>query len=64
MALATALGKHTVAEGVETTEHVRLLSTLGCHTVQGFVYYRPLDAEAMTDELVRLQAMAHGVAAI
>ncbi len=55
VALATALGKHTVAEGVESWEHVRLLSALGCHIVQGFVYYRPLDAEAMTEELIRLQ---------
>ncbi len=64
VALAAALGKHTVAEGVETTEHVRLLSALGCHTVQGFVYYRPLGAEAMTDELIRLQRLGPHLAAI
>ncbi len=62
VALAVALGKHTVAEGVETTEHVRLLSALGCHTVQGFVYYRPLDAEAMTAELIRLQVPPQNLA--
>ena len=39
-----------VVEGVETEEHVRFLSTLGCRYVQGFHYYRPMpvkDFEAL-----------------
>jgi c-di-GMP phosphodiesterase len=46
--LAHKLGAETVAEGVETAAQVRCLRNLGCDTVQGFLYARPMPA----DELV------------
>jgi c-di-GMP phosphodiesterase len=46
--LAHRLGAETVAEGVETAAQVRCLRNLGCDTVQGFLYARPMPA----DELV------------
>jgi EAL domain-containing protein (putative c-di-GMP-specific phosphodiesterase class I) len=50
LSLAQALGKRTVAEGIETVELAQTLTALGCHYGQGFLYARPLvpaDAYAM-----------------
>ena len=44
LALARALGKSVLAEGVETTEQAQLLTDLGCDSVQGFLFARPLAA--------------------
>lgn len=43
--LAADLGMDTVAEGVETAEHGRLLRDIGITYVQGFHYSRPLALE-------------------
>jgi EAL domain-containing protein (putative c-di-GMP-specific phosphodiesterase class I) len=42
--MARAMGKHVVAEGVETTEERHALQTLGCHYAQGFLFGRPAGA--------------------
>ncbi|MBL8344336.1 MAG: EAL domain-containing protein [Rubrivivax sp.] len=42
IALARALGKRVVAEGVETAEQERQLLALGCDEFQGYLYARPL----------------------
>jgi diguanylate cyclase (GGDEF)-like protein len=44
--LARRLGLGVVAEGVETQTAVRALHRMGCSTVQGYYYSRPLTAEA------------------
>src|SRR5690606_25994298 len=46
--LAQALGKDVIAEGVETVREVELLGAMGCHTIQGYVFHRPLPAAAFT----------------
>ena len=46
--LAQALGLAAVAEGVETIEHARLLTTLGCEFAQGFHWSQPLPADELT----------------
>ena len=46
--LAQALGKDVIAEGVETVQEVELLGAMGCHTIQGYVFHRPLPAAAFT----------------
>ncbi len=45
MHLAKELKIHTVAEGVETKEHIELLKELGCDIVQGYYYAKPMPAE-------------------
>lgn len=40
--MANSLELPTVAEGVETEEHRQLLLSLGCNTLQGFGYARPM----------------------
>jgi EAL domain-containing protein (putative c-di-GMP-specific phosphodiesterase class I)/GGDEF domain-containing protein len=43
--LARELGMRSIMEGVETSEQLEILSTLGCDAVQGYVFSRPLAAE-------------------
>ena len=42
--MATHLGLHTMAEGVENAETVARLADIGCDEAQGFHYARPLPA--------------------
>jgi EAL domain-containing protein (putative c-di-GMP-specific phosphodiesterase class I) len=51
--LARVLGLDVVAEGIETREQYRVLRQLGCRFGQGYLFARPLSAEAIT-ELLRL----------
>ena len=51
--LARVLGMDVVAEGIETCEQYRLLRQLGCRFGQGYLFARPLSADAVT-ELLRL----------
>ncbi len=46
LGLATALGMRTTAEGVETVELSQTLAALGCTYGQGYLYARPLEADA------------------
>lgn len=47
--IASSLDIEVVAEGVETMDHARILRKLGCHTLQGYAFGRPMPA----DELLR-----------
>jgi EAL domain-containing protein (putative c-di-GMP-specific phosphodiesterase class I) len=51
--LARVLGMEVVAEGIETLAQYRLLREMKCRYGQGFLFSRPLSAEAVT-ELLRL----------
>jgi EAL domain-containing protein (putative c-di-GMP-specific phosphodiesterase class I) len=42
--LAKELGKSVVAEGIETEEHVQMLSDLSCDYGQGFYYSKPVNS--------------------
>lgn len=46
--LARTLGLDVVAEGVETRAELDILREMGSDFVQGYYYYRPLDAAAAT----------------
>ena len=45
--LGTGLGKTVVAEGIETEEQMRLVTSQGCHEGQGYLFGRPMSGEAM-----------------
>ncbi|ANQ84734.1 EAL domain-containing protein [Azoarcus olearius] len=46
LSLARDLGLEVVAEGVETVAQRDFLVARGCHTLQGYLYSRPLDVAA------------------
>ena len=48
IAMARGLHLKTIAEGVETREQLDLLALLGCHEYQGYLFSRPLPADAFT----------------
>jgi diguanylate cyclase (GGDEF)-like protein len=45
LAMARALGMHTVAEGVETLAEAEMLRSKGCHAFQGYLVARPMMGE-------------------
>ncbi len=47
VALAETMKLRTVAEGVETPGQLSFLSSLGCHVAQGFLFSKPLPADAV-----------------
>lgn len=50
------LGRHTVAEGVETQEQWDLLLAMGCDMAQGYFLASPMPAETFQDWLASYQA--------
>ncbi len=58
IALGRSLGMEVVAEGVETAEQKRMLRDFGCELLQGFLYARPLEADAVPGFLAEL-ALGH-----
>jgi diguanylate cyclase (GGDEF)-like protein len=49
--MSKAMGMHTLAEGVETEAQAELLGLEGCQEVQGYLFGRPMLAEAFTEVL-------------
>jgi EAL domain-containing protein (putative c-di-GMP-specific phosphodiesterase class I) len=45
--LANTLGLLTVAEGIETTQQSEHVAALGCDIAQGYLYSRPIEADAV-----------------
>ena len=45
LSLAYAMGKHTIAEGVEKHEQAAMLLRMGCQVAQGHFFSRPVPAE-------------------
>jgi EAL domain-containing protein (putative c-di-GMP-specific phosphodiesterase class I) len=52
IALGQNLGLDIIAEGVETEDQQNLLKIMGCQEVQGYLYGRPMSAEAFEQKLV------------
>jgi EAL domain-containing protein (putative c-di-GMP-specific phosphodiesterase class I) len=46
--LARSLRLDVVAEGIETDEDAEALRSIGCSTGQGYLFSRPLTADALT----------------
>ena len=54
--LASSLGMHTIAEGVETAGQLAYLRLQGCDEVQGYYFSKPLSAQDMEAYLRRQSA--------
>jgi EAL domain-containing protein (putative c-di-GMP-specific phosphodiesterase class I) len=49
--VAQSLNLEVIAEGVETAEHLKILNTLKCNKIQGYLFSRPLPAEEVGEFL-------------
>ncbi|HEX8989862.1 MAG TPA: EAL domain-containing protein [Rhodocyclaceae bacterium] len=58
MLLAQKLGMQVVAEGVESQGQLEFLSRIGCQWIQGYLFSKPVPAEAATRLLPRVAAGA------
>ena len=47
--MANVLGLPIISEGVETEEQSRFLESQGCNYIQGYLFYRPMDADQFED---------------
>jgi len=54
LSLAYAMGKHVIAEGVETSEQALALCQMGCPVAQGYLFARPVPAGEVQALLQRL----------
>jgi hypothetical protein len=52
--LAHSLRLRVVAEGVEALGQMQALQELGCHTMQGFLFSRPLPPNELDEWLERI----------
>ncbi len=59
VAMAQSLNLLTIAEGVETEEGAEFLRSIGCDEMQGYLFSRPIPAEAVP-ELLRNQRFPKG----
>ena len=53
VSMANELGIAVVTEGVERPDQTRLLNSVGCHVVQGFLYDNPMPMEDFEKRLVK-----------
>ena len=56
--IAKSLGISVTAEGVETQTHADLMRDLGCSTLQGYHFARPVDFDRLVDHVNALPTNA------
>ncbi|HEX2074737.1 MAG TPA: EAL domain-containing protein [Geodermatophilus sp.] len=56
VALTRTLGIRSVAEGVETAEHLRMVRAAGCDLAQGYLLARPMPPEEVPRWVARVRA--------
>lgn len=59
--LAKEMQIRTVAEGVETLEHVKAISTAGCEEIQGFYFSRPVPAADVGEVLSQCRSKLNAI---
>ncbi|MDQ1426101.1 MAG: hypothetical protein QOD72_3599, partial [Acidimicrobiaceae bacterium] len=56
--LSTALGLTSIAEGVEQDDQLALLDELGCHSVQGYLFAKPMPGNEFAAALTQFRTDA------
>lgn len=51
VAMAHSMHLGIVAEGIETREQEKFLLDAGCHIMQGYLYYKPMSADKLLEEV-------------
>ena len=49
--MASSLGMHTIAEGIEDEATKQMLIEMGCQLGQGYHWSKPLNEQEITDKL-------------
>ena len=62
--LGSTLGLQVVAEGIETTDQLLLVRSLGCELAQGFLLGRPAPANQLTDVQATCAMLARTASAV
>jgi EAL domain-containing protein (putative c-di-GMP-specific phosphodiesterase class I) len=60
VAIAKSLNMIVVAEGVETSEELAVLRTMGCDVIQGFLLSRAVDAKNLDLPALRARMDEYG----
>lgn len=50
ISIAKALSLQTIAEGIETTEQLKIIQEMGCEIGQGYFWDQPLDAKSIQEK--------------
>ncbi|GAB6054377.1 hypothetical protein JCM17960_31970 [Magnetospira thiophila] len=54
VAMGHSMGATVIAEGVETAEQLKILTSQGCDLAQGFLFGRPVKADSLLEECKRI----------
>ena len=60
ISMAHSLGMTVVGEGVETEAQLRVLQSLGCNQIQGYLLGKPLSRENMAALILEQQIVLNG----
>jgi EAL domain-containing protein (putative c-di-GMP-specific phosphodiesterase class I) len=60
IAVARAMDMDVTAEGVETQAQADLVRIAGCDQIQGWLYFRPISAEEITEQLAKIEYLPVG----
>lgn len=55
--IGKSLDMRVVAEGVESEDHARLVSEMGCDYLQGFYFGKPMSEDDLRDKLIETEGM-------
>ncbi|MFK7765078.1 MAG: EAL domain-containing protein [Roseobacter sp.] len=55
--IGKSLGMYIVAEGVETEEHARIVSEMGCDYLQGFYFGKPMSVEDLRNVMLENEGL-------
>ncbi len=51
--MARSIGVKSIAEGVESEEHIEFLKRIGCHVAQGYYYSKPIPVSKFEEKFMR-----------